>query len=141
MKLNTFTDYGLRILMYLAARPAHLASVKEIADHFGISRNHLVKVAQRLSQLGYVSASRGKGGGMRLADSALEARLGDLVGQLEPDMDLVECFDAQTNTCRIIAGCHLKHILYDARKAFIAQLNHQTLGQVASPSPFHFDVT
>jgi Rrf2 family nitric oxide-sensitive transcriptional repressor len=140
MKLNTFTDFGLRILMYLAARPAHLASVKEISDHFGISRHHLVKVALRLTQLGHIISIRGKGGGIRLADSALSVRLGDLVDQLEPNMDLVECFDRATNTCRITAGCNLKHMLYDARTAFLKELNQVTLKDAATPSPFHFDV-
>ncbi|OYW83585.1 MAG: BadM/Rrf2 family transcriptional regulator [Asticcacaulis sp. 32-58-5] len=136
MKLNTFTDYGLRVLMYLATRPAHLASVKEISDHFDISRHHLVKVALRLSHLGHVYASRGKGGGMRLADSALDARLGDLVSQLEADMNLVECFDSESNTCRIVASCKLKHMLYDARTAFLKELNQFTLREAATPSPF-----
>jgi len=70
MQLTRFTDYGLRCLMYLAARPDDLSSVKEISEYYKISRNHLVKIVHRLSQLGYIETSKGKGGGIRLAEGA-----------------------------------------------------------------------
>lgn len=127
MQLTRFTDYGLRSLMYLAVRPDELSSVKEISDHYGISRNHLVKVAHRLSQLGYIETSKGKGGGIRIASGTKDLRLGDLVKQLEPNMFMVECFDAATNTCRITGSCQLKHYLFDAAKEFIDSLNQYTL--------------
>lgn len=127
MQLTIFTDYGLRSLMYLAARPERLATVKEISEHYGISRNHLVKVVHRLSQLGYIDSSKGKGGGIRLACDAGKLRLGDLVMQLEPHMDVVECFNQETNSCKITASCRLKHYLYEARQAFVGSLNRYTL--------------
>lgn len=128
MQLTRFTDYGLRCLMYLAARPGSLSSVKEISGHYGISRNHLVKVVHRLSQLGYIESSKGKGGGIRLARGMNDLRLGDLINQLEPNMFIVECFDAKTNSCRITDSCRLKHYLFDAAKAFTDSLNRHTLG-------------
>ena len=127
MQLTQFTDYGLRSLMYLAAQPDRLYSVREIAEHYGISRNHLVKVVHRLAQLGYVTSSKGKGGGIRLACKPEALRLGDLVLALEPNMYLVECFNREANTCTVVSVCKLKHFLADASKAFIRLLNQHTL--------------
>ncbi len=127
MQLTQFTDYGLRSLMYLAAQPDKLCSVREIAEHYAISRNHLVKVVHRLAQLGYVTSSKGKGGGIRLACKPEALRLGDLVLALEPNMYLVECFNREANTCTVVSVCKLKHFLADASKAFIRLLNQHTL--------------
>lgn len=132
MQLTQFTDYGLRSLMYLAAQPDRLCSVREIAEHYGISRNHLVKIVHRLAQLGYVSSSKGKGGGIRLAHDPATLRLGDLVLALEPNMHLVECFDRATNTCTVVSGCRLKHFLADANKAFLQALNQHTLADATA---------
>ena len=127
MQLTAFTDFGLRSLMYLAAQPDRLCSVREISDHYRISRNHLVKVVHRLAQLGYVVSTKGKGGGIKLAQDAESLRLGDLVRRLEPNMHLVECFDRDTNTCRVVASCQFKHYLLDANEAFLGRLNDHTL--------------
>lgn len=127
MQLTTFTDYGLRALMYLAAEPDRLCSVRELAEHYGISRNHLVKVVHKLSQLGYIASTKGKGGGIRLARNPAELNLGDMIRSLEPNMDIVECFDKDTNTCKVTNSCHLKHFLFDAKQVFIESLNQHTL--------------
>jgi Rrf2 family nitric oxide-sensitive transcriptional repressor len=127
MQLTIFTDYGLRSLMYLAAHPDRRCNVREIAEHYGISRNHLVKVVHHLSQLGLIDSSKGKGGGIQLAHAPKKLKIGDLVRDLEPHMQLVECFDRETNSCRISLGCQLKHFLTEANKAFIACLNRYTL--------------
>lgn len=127
MQLTVFTDFGLRSLMYLAANPTDKCSVREISEHYGISRNHLVKVVHRLAQLGYILSSKGKGGGITLAHAPETLRLGDLVKSLEPNMDLVECFDPATNTCRVVSSCQLKHYLANANSAFIESLNQHTL--------------
>lgn len=119
MQLTQFTDYGLRSLMYLAVQPDKFSSVREISDHFGISRNHLVKVVHRLAQLGYVNSTKGKGGGIRLAHDPKFVRLGDLVKALETNMTIVECFNRETNTCTMISGCTLKHFLADASTALL----------------------
>lgn len=127
MQLTIFTDYGLRTLMFLTAYPDRLCSVCEIADQYGISYNHLVKVTHRLAQLGFIASTKGKGGGIRLAKQADQLRLGDLVQALEPNMDVVECFNRDTNTCRITGSCQLKHYLFDAKQDFLASLNKHTL--------------
>ena len=139
MQLTIFTDYGLRALMYLAARPDKRASVREISAHYGVSYNHLVKVVHKLAQIGLIASSKGKGGGLKLAIQPETLRLGDLVQMLEPNMDLVECFDKEHNQCRITAACTLKHYLFDATKSFIESLNRHTLADaVADKSLFNF---
>jgi Rrf2 family transcriptional regulator, nitric oxide-sensitive transcriptional repressor len=132
MQLTTFTDYGLRCLMYLAARPGRLSSVKEISEYYVISRNHLVKVVHRLAQLGYVDSSKGKGGGIKLAKNPETIRLGDVVEQLEPNMEMVECFNQQTNCCRITDACQLKSYLFEAERSFLDTLNQYTLADTVS---------
>ena len=127
MQITRFTDYGLRTLMYVAARSENISSVKEIAEHYGISRNHLVKVVHRLSQLGYIETTKGKGGGLQIAQGTENLCLGDLIKQLEPNMNIVECFDAETNTCRITGSCQLKNYLFEATKNFIDTMNKYTL--------------
>jgi Rrf2 family nitric oxide-sensitive transcriptional repressor len=140
MQLTIFTDYGLRTLMYVAAHPDRRCSVREVADHYGISRNHLVKVVHRLSLLGYIDSSKGKGGGIRLAQTAEQLKIGDLVRALEPHMQLVECFDPETNTCRISSGCQLKHFLAEANDAFISTLNRHTLADTVQNKLLFADV-
>lgn len=127
MQLTIFTDYGLRVLMYAAAHRSRLCSVREIAEHYGISYNHLVKVVHHLAKQGYIRSVKGKGGGIELAADATALRLGDLVRDLEPNMDIVECFNRDTNACRITTSCQLKHYLSDASRAFIDTLNAHTL--------------
>lgn len=127
MQLTIFTDYGLRTLMYLAAQPEKLCSVREIAEHYAISRNHLVKVVHRLSQLGYVASIKGRGGGIRLACDPHKLKLGELVRKLEPNMQIVECFDPETNSCTVVSACHLRHLLRKASQSFLLSLNEHTL--------------
>lgn len=126
MQLTLFTDYALRSLIYLAAHPGTSSSVKEIAAHYGISRNHLVKVVHKMATLGLIESSKGKGGGIRLAQEPASMRLGDIVRSME-SMEIVECFNRDTNTCRISDVCHLKHILYEASDNFIRTLNQYSL--------------
>lgn len=130
MQLTSFTDYGLRTLMYLAARSDQQSSVKEIAEHFDISRNHLVKVVHRLSQLSYIETTKGKGGGVKIAAHSANLRLGDLIAELEPNMTTVECFNAETNTCSITDSCQLKHYLFEATQTFISTLNQYRLSDL-----------
>lgn len=130
MQLTIFTDYGLRILMYVAANQDRLCSVREISEYFGISRNHLVKVVHRLSSLGYLKSSKGKNGGITLAQKPDDLKLGNLVSKLEPNMNIVECFNKDTNTCHINNRCQLKLYLFEARNSFLKTLNNYTLADL-----------
>ena len=134
MQLTSFTDYGLRTLMYLAEHPDRLSSVKEVSEYHSISRNHLVKVVHRLSQLGYIYSTKGKGGGIRIAQGMKKLRLGDIITNLEPNMYMVECFDEKTNTCKITSSCQLKHYLFEATKKFIETMNEYTLADAIKSS-------
>lgn len=130
MQITRYTDYGIRVLAYCALRRGVLVTTQEIADRHGISGNHLVKVVQELSRLGYVEAVRGKGGGLRLARTPERINLGELVRALE-DMELVECFEAG-NACRITPACRLRGILGEALSAFIGVLSRYTLADVVA---------
>lgn len=131
MQLTKFTDYGLRCLMYLTTYKDKLSTVKEIAEYYDISHNHLVKVVHKLSQLKLIESNKGKGGGIRLADHTEKMRLGDIVKMLEPNMNLVECFNDENNTCKITDTCQLRHYLYEAEQSFISVLNKYTLADTA----------
>lgn len=129
MQLTRYTDYGLRVLIYLACTDDD-ASVAEIAERYAISRNHLVKVAHALSQQGFVITSRGRSGGMRLARPAEDIGIGEVVRALETNRDLVECFTLESNTCPIAPVCGLKGALSRAETAFQEVLDEYTLADV-----------
>ncbi len=131
MQLTLFTDYALRSLLYLAAHPERSSSVKEIAEQYDVSRNHLVKVVHKMATLGLIESSKGKGGGIKLTRDPAAMRLGDIVRLME-NMDIVECFNKDTNTCRISEVCRLKHILFEASQSFIQTLNKYTLQDAAA---------
>lgn len=134
VQLTLYTDYSLRVLVYLGMRPDEMVTISEMARAYGISRNHLVKVVHYLGQTGYVQTIRGKSGGMRLGRPAEEIVIGEVVRKTEPHMNLLECFEEETNTCPIIEVCALKHALYRARKAFIDTLDCFTLADVLGNS-------
>jgi Rrf2 family nitric oxide-sensitive transcriptional repressor len=113
--------------MYLGVHKDRLCTVKEVAEHYGISQNHLVKVVHNLSQLGYIKSVKGKGGGIKLLKAPNKINLRDLVIQLESNLTLVECFDEKTNTCRVTEGCGLRHILHESLQAFTNTLSKYTL--------------
>jgi Rrf2 family nitric oxide-sensitive transcriptional repressor len=137
MRLTHWTDYSLRVLMYCAAceqreRPA---TVGEIAEAHGISRSHLTKIVMTLSGLGLLETTRGRGGGLRLLKPAHSIVLGDVVRQTESDFTLVECFDAQHNTCRIDGNCRLKGALREAMDRYLEVLDGVTLADLIAPAP------
>ena len=135
MRLTRYTDYALRILTYLALKPpGELATIKEIADRYGISTNHLMKIVHHLGQSGYIETVRGRGGGIALALAPDAIRLGDVVRLCEDDMRLVECFDAANNNCPISAMCVLPGILDEALGAFLGVLDRHTLEDLVAPS-------
>jgi Rrf2 family nitric oxide-sensitive transcriptional repressor len=130
MHLTLHTDYALRALLYLRLREDKKSTVQEIADAYAISKNHLMKVVQRLAGLGYIDASRGRGGGLLLAKRPEDVNLGRLVEQMEPHLNLVECFDAASNTCAIAPACDLKGVLAEAQQAFLRTLRGYTLADL-----------
>ena len=132
MHLTLHTDYALRTLLYLRLRDDEQSTIQEIADAYGISKNHLMKVVQRLAGLGYVHARRGRGGGLLLAKQPEEINLGRLVEQMEPHLDLVECFNLETNTCPIVPACDLKSLLSEAQRAFLNTLRGYTLADLGT---------
>ncbi|WNL38634.1 Rrf2 family transcriptional regulator [Halomonas sp. PAMB 3232] len=129
MQLTRFTDYSIRVLIYLAVKGETRATIGEIAEAFDISRNHLMKVVHELAQKGYVTAIRGKNGGLLLAKDPATIGLGALVRDTEQDMGLVECFQ-QGNGCTITPACRLRPILGEALGAFLAVLDRYTLADV-----------
>lgn len=131
MRLTVYTDYSLRVLMYLALPRRGLATISEIAAAYGVSRNHLMKVVYELGVAGYIETVRGQNGGMRLAREAGEINLGDVVRRTEPDMALVPCFDPVRATCAITPACKLRRALQRAREAFLAVLDEYTLADLA----------
>ncbi|WP_291386807.1 MULTISPECIES: Rrf2 family transcriptional regulator [Achromobacter] len=129
MQLNRFTDFGLRVLMYLTQcrdRPVAV-TIPEIADRFGLSRNHLVKVVHFMSQRGWVSTTRGKGGGLSLARPATEYRVGDLVRELEQQGPLIDCREPP---CALDGVCRLSGVLANTLQAFYDTLNGYTLADL-----------
>lgn len=133
MRLTSFTDYGLRALMRIASEPERGFSAADLAEEFGLSRHHLAKIVQRLSQAGIVETRRGGGGGASLAKPASQIRLGDVIQCLEEDQHLVDCFMPSGGTCTIRNCCRLKARLRAAERAFIETLNSATLADVALP--------
>ncbi len=127
MHLTQFSDYSLRLALYLACHPERVVSVDEVSRAYGISRHHLVKVVQTLTELGVVEAQRGRGGGMRLAMPASAINVGWLIRRTEPHLNLVECFDLATNTCPIAPACGLKGALERAQQAFLKILDEYDL--------------
>ena len=127
MQLTLYTDYSLRVLIYLGIRPERQATITEIAKSYNISRNHLVKVVHNLGALGYIKTVRGRGGGMLLARNPKDINVGDVVRQTEPNFNLVECFDKENNTCPISPCCALIKGLKVARSAFLEVLDGLTL--------------
>jgi Rrf2 family nitric oxide-sensitive transcriptional repressor len=127
MHLTQFSDYSLRIALYLACHPGRLVSVEEVSEAYGISRHHLVKVVQSLNDLGVIESQRGRGGGMRLARPPSAINVGWLIRRTEPHFHLVECFDPGTNTCPIAPACGLKGALHRAQQAFLGVLDEYNL--------------
>jgi Rrf2 family nitric oxide-sensitive transcriptional repressor len=130
MRLTDYTDYALRVLMFCAAHPERPVTIAELAEHHGISKNHLMKVVNDLARQGFLQTTRGRGGGLRLLKTAQEIRIGDVVRASETDFKMVECFDASTNTCTLTPHCQLKGVIQSAQRSFMAELDRATLADV-----------
>jgi Rrf2 family nitric oxide-sensitive transcriptional repressor len=132
MRLTLWTDYALRTLIYVGAKGGRLSTIAEIAESFDISRTHLMKVVNRLGRHGYIETIRGRGGGMRLARSPAEIRVGTVVRETEEDLAVMGCL-AETGFCRIEGCCVLRHAFRQATLAFLHTLDDYTLADLLAP--------
>ncbi|QFI56136.1 Rrf2 family transcriptional regulator [Aeromonas simiae] len=125
MQLTRFTDYSLRTLTFLAIQPDdRLSTITEVADTFGISRNHVVKIVHQLGLKGYIETVRGKHGGIRLGRAAVSINLRDVVVDMENNLAPAYC---KTDDCRLAGGCRIQGILRKAMNAFLDVLGEYTL--------------
>ncbi|MCC6264184.1 MAG: Rrf2 family transcriptional regulator [Bryobacterales bacterium] len=135
MRLTAYTDYSLRVLTYLGLREGRLSTIAEISDTYGLSANHLMKIIHNLGKLGYVDTVRGRGGGIRLAGSPKEINLGQLVRAVEPDFEIVECFDGnRRDQCVIAPACRSQRVFEKAVQAFLDVLDSYTLADLLQDS-------
>ena len=125
MRLKSYTDYALRVLMHLAAKPDRLASIGEIARTYRISHNHLMKVVHDLRKEGFLDAVRGRSGGVKLARPAVQISVGEVVRHTEDTFDLVDC-----GSCVIAPACALTAVLHEARQAFMDVLDGYSLADL-----------
>jgi Rrf2 family transcriptional regulator, nitric oxide-sensitive transcriptional repressor len=129
MQLTRFTDYALRVLLFVGRQGGRICTMGEIAAHHRISLEHLRKVVHKMATLGYLNSSRGRGGGLLLGRDPASIRIGDLVLALESNMSIIDC---EALECRLQPGCSLKTELDRAGRAFIAVLNEVTLHDLLS---------
>jgi Rrf2 family transcriptional regulator, nitric oxide-sensitive transcriptional repressor len=129
MYLTRQADYTMRLLIHLALQPNEPATIQQIAERYGISRNHLMKVAHRAVQAGYVQGVRGRSGGLKLARKPQEIGIGEVLRRME-DWRIVECFDPEANRCPIAGGCGLQSILQEALAAYFSVLDRYSLADV-----------
>ncbi len=131
MQLTHYTDYGLRILMYLCVLPSgRSASIDEVSNVFGLSRNHVNKIVHQLGREGFVATQRGKGGGIRLGQKPEDIRLGMVVRKLETNLQAVNC-EAPVQ-CALLPVCHLRGVLAQAMAAFLDECDRYTLADVVT---------
>ncbi|SCZ13784.1 RrF2 family transcriptional regulator [Microvirga guangxiensis] len=133
MRLTFHTDFALRLLMSLAVVEERLVTIEELSTKHRLSRNHLMKVAQTLGSLGYVTGVRGRTGGLKLARPAATIRMGEVVRALEDDTALVECLGDGPTSCILSGACLLTHTMSRAREAFFASLDEVTLANLVAP--------
>lgn len=132
VKMTLYTDYALRVLIYLGTRGETLATIREVAEQYGISRNHLMKICQDLQQRGYIETTRGKHGGIRLARKPRDIVIGTVFREMEEDLEIVECFGGD-GSCIIARACRLQDALREALGAFTKTLDGYTLADMLQP--------
>jgi Rrf2 family nitric oxide-sensitive transcriptional repressor len=131
MNVTRFTDYSMRVLIYLTVNNSDLVTIKEIAQSYDISKNHLMKVVQELNHKGYITAIRGKHGGLKLAKAPRDINIGEVIRSIEQGSQLVECF-GENNVCVITPACQLKTILAQALEQFFLKLDEFTLADLVN---------
>jgi len=133
MRLTSYSDYSLRVLMYLAVKDGEKSTITEISETYDISKEHLRKVVHNLVKENYISSSRGRSGGLFLKKLPDQINLGDVIRHTETDLTIVECFDSDSNKCILKESCKLQHVLAKALKAFLAVLDEYTLNDLLLP--------
>lgn len=126
MRLTSFSDYALRLLLYAAQHPDRLITIEEAATAYGISRTHLTKVANHLTRTGFLKAVRGRSGGLLLARPPEGIRLGEVLRETEPDFAIVECF-GDMEVCNLSASCRLRGVISDALGSFLDTMDRHTV--------------
>ena len=134
MQLTRYTDYSLRVLIYLGVNPGRLVTISEIADSYSISGNHLMKIVNKLGIWGYIRTVRGKNGGIRLAFDPKDINIGEVVRKTEDRFDLAECFNPESNACPLVSCCSLTHVLREGVKSFFSVLDKYTLADMLANS-------
>ena len=128
MRLTMYTDFSLRVLIYLGAKETgEISTVQEISDTYSISKNHLTKVVHELGKMGLIETIRGRGGGIRMKVEPENINVGELVRRTEDDFHLVECFNSESNSCILSPVCRLKGALHEALNAYLAVLDNYTV--------------
>jgi Rrf2 family nitric oxide-sensitive transcriptional repressor len=131
VRLTRYTDYSLRVLIYLGTiKEDRLANIKEIAEAYQISKNHLMKVIYDLGKIGYIETIRGRNGGIKLALAPHEINIGEVIKKTEDDFHMAECFDSSRNSCLLSPKCKLKLVLNEAVKAYLLVLQEYTLADI-----------
>lgn len=132
MQLTLFSDYSLRMLMYLGMRRGEVVPIIEISDAFGVSRHYMLKVMNELVRLDYVEAVRGRGGGVRLLKRPRDVRIGKLIRRTEPDRSVLECISDPGTDCPIVPACRLRDVIAEAQTQFYGVLDQYTLDDLIS---------
>ncbi len=136
MHITRYTDYSLRVLIYLAVNKDEHSNISSIATSYGISKNHLMKIVQQLNISGYLLATRGKNGGIKLIRPPHEINIGSLVRKMEKKDKLLECF-GENNQCVITPSCQLKHIFAEAQESFYSTLDNYCLSDLIGDNKQH----
>lgn len=131
MRLTNYSNYALRMLQYARLRAPDLVRIEDVANAHNVSRHHLVKIAHQLGRHGYLETVRGRGGGIRLGRPAASITVGEIVRITETPIELVECFNADKNTCPLIGACRLSSALDDALEAFLKVLDGVTIADIS----------
>lgn len=132
MQLSKFSDYSLRVLIYLAGQPDTLSTIDEISARYGISKDHLRKIVHNLVQSGWVESKRGRNGGLSLSMNPASISIGKVVRSTEENLAIVECFNAETDTCQISGVCRLSGMLDEALQAFLSVLDKYSLDDITA---------
>jgi Rrf2 family nitric oxide-sensitive transcriptional repressor len=133
MRLTSYSDYSLRVLIFLASKEnKRLTTIKEIAEAYNISKNHLMKIIYNLGKMGYIETVRGRNGGIRLAKSPSDINVGEIIRKTEEDFYIVECFEHHSNRCVITPVCSLKHIFNTALESFLQVLDRYSLEDIVN---------